>query len=315
MPAPRTLGILLLAHASSTLAAEPRLKVSIEQQVGTDAACIDTATVRQRVSKRLERDPFERMGANATPLDLEILISSRTETLEAMLVVHSTHPELRRIIESARNDCSGLLDAIVLSVSMIIDDETEPSVTPTVKSGSTELAKPKTPSPSPSSPNEAPKQWHALSGLSIALGEAPALLPSVSAGIMFRHEWLALFGEFSLSNTFASSESTASIPFRILRFSLAPCVHVKWAFACPSVALHKWYVLESSLEDAPHPAFFNLGIEAGGWIALSARWSIVPAVRLDAPLVQHEFYRYQGDTWTVPAVRTSASLRVSFGFD
>jgi hypothetical protein len=162
--------------------------LELERAAGTES-CPDAAELVNRVAE-LEPSARLRTGAPVTgSAHFRIEIERRPEHWRARILVGGTKSGDRTLTDSGES-CAGLVDAVALTLAILIAPDDEPQADPAEPARPAQL--PPRPVPAPISARPAPKSG----GLELALRAGPAL----TLGLLER-PGVALFGEIELGVT------------------------------------------------------------------------------------------------------------------
>jgi hypothetical protein len=275
--------VLAIAGVARAAVAGPSARLVYVRGPGAEQ-CPGEPAVRAAVAARLGYDPFFAWARDALFVDLTR--AGGAFHVELKLVDADNLQRGARSLTVKGTDCSAVVDAMALTISLTIDPDsltrgTPPPPPPPPEPPAPPPAPPPpepAPAPVPPPPEESPP-IHAHLGAAFVASDGAA--PGIAFGALafggVRRAALSLDLEGRVDVP-ASGHGDSGVVVRswIAAASLVPCVHVGWAYGC-GVASAGWQTATAPEVGAPRTggAFWaaagpRLGLEIG----LSPRWAL-----------------------------------------
>jgi hypothetical protein len=284
--------------------------------------CPGEAAVRAAVSVRLGYDPFFAWARDT--LFAEITRADGTFHVELKLVDDGNMLRGARQIAIAGTDCSAVIEAAGLTISLTIDPasvmtapaapaaQPPPSPVPSSPPVPETLQEPapvvppapEEVGPLPARPHGETLQGHIGLGAVGSLGAAPSATmgATLMAGVSWRSVSLDAEGRADLPATGAAEGVPASVRSWLVAGSLVPCVHFGIPFGCVLVSggsLSATSVNVAAPRD-DHAPWWGTGLRAGGELALPYSLSLRAYAELLATLTRNTLVIDQTVAYTYP---------------
>ncbi len=255
-------GLSLVVFASAASKdASARASARLDYRPGAGAAqCPDEAALREGVAIRLGYDPFRPDDARTVRVSID-----RSTNWRAVVELRSGGAEQgRQELSSKTGTCEEIASAVMFAVSVAIDPAvalaapTPPKPassdasagSPRSEATRSETAAPPPPipasiasSPSVAAPNAA-ERWRALAAVSAfgSFGEVPAASwgGAIEVGVESSLASLALEAR-AVAPAEAASNAPGDVRGWLAVATLVPCLHVKFAFACPLLSIGAFF--------------------------------------------------------------------------
>jgi hypothetical protein len=236
------------------------------------------------VSSRLGYDPFFAWAHDT--LIAEITRESGAFRTQVKLVDENNLEHGAREISVRGDDCSDVIDALGLTISLTIDPSNAlggPAPTPSgpaTPAPATVAQVPGPPEPLPHSIQSSPQLWSARVGLGAIASTNAAPSPTFGATGLIGAAWRSLSFDLEVRADWPAAGLSDVPPVQVRSWlavgSLVPCGHLDGLFACP--------VLSGGVLWATAPNIAYPRVDSGAWLAAGARagaeWSPFSRVSL-----------------------------------